>query len=221
MPHACIYTHFYIGYIQIEPTFHDVKINSQTTEFITEEDTAYYICNATIPVSSFLVWKRQDNEIVPIMKLMTSDSLNSIAHDVNDMCQTYTQERLSEAMSLTINNSTLYTVDGLVSRQTIALVICSMKSSRAGVYQCIAQSHTGEVTIGTQISIDVTPSVSSSSHNLVTYLIMGCVPIAILLLVAILVIAITYFWYRYQSKCHKSRENSADMRRRREENIYL
>ena len=221
MPHACIYTHFYIGYIQIEPTFHDVKINSQTTEVITEGDTAYYICNATVPVSSFLVWKRLDNKIVPTMKLTTS--VNSIAHDVSDMCQTYTQERLSEAMSLIINNSTLYTVEGLVSRQTIALVICNMKSSRAGVYQCIAQSYTGEVTIGAQISIDVTPSVSSSSHNLVAYLIMGCVPTAILLLVAILVIVITYFWYRYQSKRLKSRENSAGMRRRRprEENIYL
>ena len=219
MPHACVYTHFYIGYIQIEPTFHDVKVNSQTTEFITERDTTYYICNATIPVSSFLVWKRQDNEIVPTMKLMTS--VNSIAHDVSDMCQTYTQERLSEAMSLIINNSTLYTVDGLVSRQTIALVICNIKSSRAGVYQCIAQSYTGEATIGAQISIDVTPSVSSSSRGLVTYLIMGCVPTAILLLVAILVIVITYFWYRYQLKRLKSRENSAGMRRRMEENIYL
>ena len=55
------------------------------------------------------------------MKLMTS--VNSIAHDVSDMCQTYTQERLSEAMSLIINNSTLYTVEGLVSRQTIALAL--------------------------------------------------------------------------------------------------
>ena len=211
-----------IGYIQIEPTFHDIKVNSrQTTEFITEGNTAYYICNATIPVTSFLVWKREDNEIVPTMKLMAS--LNSIAHDVSDMCQTYAQERLSEAISLTINNSTLYTVEGLVSRQTTALVICNMKSSRAGVYQCIAQSYTGEVSTGAQISIDVTPSVSSPSHNLIPYLIMGCVPVAILLLVAISVIAISYFWFRYQSKRLKSRENSAGtcMHRRREENIYF
>ena len=156
---------------------------------------------------------------MPTMKLTTS--VNSIAHDVSDMCQTYTQERLSEAMSLIINNSTLYTVEGLVSQQTIALVICNIKSIRAGEYQCIAQSYTGEVTIGAQISIDVTPSVSSSSRNLVTYLIMGCVPTAILLLVAILIIVITYSWYRYQSKRLKSRENSAGMRRRTEENIYF
>jgi hypothetical protein len=206
----------YLGYIQVEPTFHHEKVNSQTTESIAEGKTAYYICNATIPVSSFLAWKGRDNKTVPTMKLITP--LNSITHDVTNMCQTYAQEWLSEMI---INNSTMYTTQGLVSQQIIALVVCNMKSSIAGVYQCIAQSYMGEVTIGAQISIDIAPSVSSPSHSLVPYLIMGGVLIAIFLLVAVSVIVITHFWFRYQSKRLKYRDHSAGTCRKREENIYF
>ena len=151
------------------------------------------------------------------MELITP--LKSIAHDVNDLCQAYT---FREAISLTINNSTLYTLEGLVSRQTIALVICNMKYSMVGVYECIAQSSMGEATSGPQISIDIVPSASSPSHNnnmLVPYLIMGCVLISVLLLVAILVIVIAHFWLRYQSKRLKS--SGTVVHRKREENIYF
>ena len=152
------------------------------------------------------------------MKLITP--LNSIAHGVNELCQAYT---FSEAISVTIKNSTLYTLEGLVSQQTIALVICNMKSSMVDVYQCIAQSSMGEATSGPQISIDIVPSASSPSHNnnnmLVPYLIMGCVLIVILLLVAILVIVIAHFWLRHQSKQLKS--SGTVMHRKREENIYF
>ena len=151
------------------------------------------------------------------MKLITP--LNSIAHNVNDLCQAYAQERYySEAISLTISYSTLYTLEGLVSRQTIALVICNMKSSMVGVYQCVAQSSMGEATSGPHISIDIIPS--AASHNmLVPYLIMGCVLIMILLLVAILVIVIAHFWLRHQSKRFES--SGTVMHRKREENIYF
>ena len=196
-------------------------VNRRTTDFVAEGNTAYYICNATIPVSSFLVWKREDNKTVPAMKLITP--LNSIAHDMNNLCQAYAKDRYSETISLTINNSSLYTLEGLVSRQTIVLVICNMKSSMVGVYQCVAQSSMGEATSGPQISIDILPSASSPSHNnhnmLVPYLIMSCVLIGILLLVALLVIVIGYFWLRHQSKQLKS--SGTVMHRKREENIYF
>ena len=99
-----------IGYFQITPNFHHKMVNRRTTEFVAEGNTTYYICNATVPVSSFLVWKREDNKTVPAIKLITP--LNSIAHGVNELCQAYT---FSEAISLTIKNSTLYTLESLVS----------------------------------------------------------------------------------------------------------
>ena len=138
--------------------------------------------------------------------------------DTNDLCQASAQNR--DAMSVIISNSTVHTPEGVVSRQAAALVICNMKSSTVGVYQCVSQSQsTGGTKNGSQLSIDITSSDLSPSHNmLVPYITMGCVLITVLLLLAILVIMITHFWLRYQSKQHKS--DDIVIHQRKEENIY-
>ena len=139
--------------------------------------------------------------------------------DTNDLCQASAQNR--DAMSVIISNSTVHTPEGVVSRQAAALVICNMKSSTVGVYQCVSQSQSmGGTKNGPQLSIDITPSDLSPSHNmLVPYITVGCVTVlTTVLLLAILVIMITHFWLRYQSKQHKS--DDTVIHRRKEENIY-
>ena len=225
---ALNYAHFFycthhIDYLQKEPIFHHgtaVNSRTQTTQYIAEGITTYYICNATIPVSSFLMWRRLDIKTIPTMKHVTLVPLNSVVHNinVNELCQAFAE--VKDTISLTISNSTLYTSEGLVRQQIVALVICNMKSSTVGIYQCIAQSSIGEVASGPQISKKIIPSVSSPSRNnnmLVPYLAMGCALITILLF-ALLVIVITYFWLRYQSKHHKP--GNTVTHRRTEENIY-
>lgn len=215
------FTH-HLDYLQIKPNFQYITaVNSraQTTEYIAEGITTYYICNATIPISSFVLWRRLDNKTVPTMKHVTP--LNSVVHNVNDLCQTYEEDR--DTISLTTSNSTLYTSEGLVRRQMVALVICNMKPSTVGMYQCVAQSTMGEVTSESPISIEIIPSATSPSQTnnnsmLVPYLAVGCVVITILLLLAIVVIVITHFWLRHQSKHFKP--GNTVMHRRREENIY-
>ena len=162
-----------------------VNSRAQTTEYIAEGITTYYICNAIIPFSSFIVWRRLDHKMVLTMKYVTMTSLNSVLDNVNNLCQAYAGDR-DRILSLTISNSTLYASEGLVRQQIVALVICNMKPSTVGMYQCVTQSSMGEVTSGPQISIEIIPSVTFPSQNnnnmLVPYLAVGCAVITILLL---------------------------------------
>ena len=86
------------------------------------------------------MWRRLDNETVRTVKHV----MPLTSYDTNDLCQAYAEDR--DIISPTISNSTVHTPGGSVKQQTVALVICNMKSSTVGVYQCVSQSQSTEGT---------------------------------------------------------------------------
>lgn len=208
----------YTGYLQIHPIFHH-KDNDIKTESLNERNTTYYLCTATISISSSLEWRKLGNDL-SVIKHVTPHDTPLTSHDVNDLCQLYAEERT--VLSLTVNSSIVSTSAGFVSQQTAALVICNMEPSLSGAYQCVTHSSLGETTSGPQISVSVDmdnrDTGSPLSMLMVIYITLGSVVIAFLLLSVALLVTITYSCLRYKSKPQPTA--CAIMPRERMENIY-
>ena len=197
------------GYAQIEPQFVTTQLN--------ERSTTQFLCSATISGSSSLAWQKSDGRKVEDIRA-SSDS-----YDVDELCLVYAGS--TDILSLTINDNIVPTSYGSVRKQSILLIVCKVKLSTVGSYQCVAESHmyAGQTEIGPRVSISKPPSTDSESSDslsnmLYTYIISGSASVACLLLSALLITVIIYHCLKATRK--RQKEDNRFVRQKVDDNVY-
>lgn len=174
-----------------------------------KESTTHILCNSTISFSSSIVWRKIGNELNGKVPIMTS-SLDS--NDADEVCQAYGKD--INVLSLITDNTIIHTPDGIVRKQSIALIVCKSTSTSAGIYECVAESISGDVEVGPQIKIGMSDASSLLSKMPYIYGIIGSASIAVLFLLIITVLCSCLRAKRKQTKADftvtdcKAKENT-------------